>query len=500
MKRKIDLALGVAALLTAALLTAVASGDVPLGIPYEWVWPRLIGEPAAVNLLIAATGVAAYGAFAAAGFRSLGEPGPRHRREAVWLVGLMLGASALQAIVPIGAPGKYGLSRWGVIHVDRNSTGYYYVVKTEVEPDVWKFLADYPRWAHEQGAGHQGVHPPGLIAAYSGLLALMERHSGAALLLNAVMPPSTAAAFRDRETAYHESIPAADRAALYLATLIALLACAGTVAPLYLLARESLPPQAAWASAALWPLAPAANLFQPLSDVAYPLLSTTALAAAAWSARLRAEPERGPWASWAALAVASGAVMGFGMMFTLALLPVGLIVALVVLTKRGLGPARGLSVIVAIGAGFLGVVVACWLATGVDLLATWAANLVNNSRFNEGTRRSYLTWLLYNPFETAIAAGLPAFVWAIVGLTAGRRLVPRAAWCTIAVLAIADLSGRNMGEVARLWLLFLPPLFLAAGVGLTRLNAGVQAVFATIALIGIQTLGLQCMIQLVYSP
>ncbi|WP_165067082.1 hypothetical protein [Paludisphaera rhizosphaerae] len=509
MKRKIDLVLGLAALSTAILLTAVASGDVPLGIPGEWVWPRIIEDLPVGGLLIAGAGVAVYGAFAAAGFRSLGAVEVSRRREAAWLFGLVLGASAVQAVVPIGAPGRYGLERWGVIHCYRVCTGYYDVVKEQVGPDPWAFLADYPRWVRAQGAGHLGVHPPGLIAGYCGLLALTERHPAAADLLNSAMPSSTADGFRQVEVGMGMTIPAADRAAVYLATLITLFACAGTVAPLYLLARESLPPQVAWASAILWPLAPAANLFQPLSDVAYPFLSACALAAAAWAARLRSSSDVStlgggrPLASvlgWAFLAVVSGAVMGFGMMFTLALLPVGLSVALVVMTTRGLGLTRGLSVIVAIGAGFLGVVAACWLATRSDPFATWAANLANNARFNEGMRGSYLTWLIYNPFETAIAAGLPAFIWAAIGLTAGRRLVPRAAWCTLAVLAIADLSGRNMGEVARLWILFLPPLFLAAGVGLRRLNAGFQAVFVTVALTGVQTLGLQCMIQLVYPP
>ena len=54
--------------------------------------------------------------------------------------------------------------------------------------------------------------------------------------------------------------------------------------PLYLLARAAMPAPSAWAAAALWPLAPAANLFQPVADTTYPLLSTMAWALAAWAA------------------------------------------------------------------------------------------------------------------------------------------------------------------------------------------------------------------------
>ena len=99
--------------------------------------------------------------------------------------------------------------------------------------------------------------------------------------------------------------------------------------PLYLLARVALAAPAAWAAAALWPLVPAANLFQPVADTAYPLLSTSALALAAWAARSHERPGR-PALVGIGLAIASGMVMAFGMFFTLAFLPVGLIVALVV--------------------------------------------------------------------------------------------------------------------------------------------------------------------------
>ena len=49
------------------------------------------------------------------------------------------------------------------------------------------------------------------------------------------------------------------------------------------------------------------------------------------------------------------------------------------------------------------------------------------------------------------------------------RSAPRIAWITLGVLVVMNLVGRNMGEVARLWMLFLPPLLTAAGVGTGRL-------------------------------
>lgn len=499
MNRKVDLALGAASILVLGFLTGLHTGDVPLGIAGEWEWPRIGDRPTIARLLIAAVGVVAYGGFAARGWRALDASPPTRRREAGWVAGLTASAVALQVLIAIGAPDRYGLMRWSSIHLLPEATGYYDIAREQAGPDPWKFLADYPSWIEAQRPGHLAVHPPGLIAGYRGLLALMDRFGPAADLVNALTPPEVDRGFRAVEARRNAVVPGPDRAALYLASLITLLACAGTVAPLYLLARESLPPKPAWIAAALWPLAPALNLFQPLSDAAYPLLSATALASAAWSARLWGEPGGSAWRP-AALAVASGAVMGFGLLFTLALLPVGLIVALVVLATRSTSWRRRFLAIGWIGVGCAAVVAVAWLATGANMLVIWMWNLRHNAGFYEGSRRSYLPWLLFNPVELAVAAGLPAVVWTLASLAAADRRVPRAFWSAVFVTALANLSGGNRGEVARLWMIFLPPLFTAAGAGLDRLGGGRQAVFVTVVLTGIQTLGLQCLVQLVYPP
>jgi methylthioxylose transferase len=66
------------------------------------------------------------------------------------------------------------------------------------------------------------------------------------------------------------------------------------------------------------------------------------------------------------------------------------------------------------------------------------------------------------------------------------------------VILALNIVGRNMGEVARLWLLFMPPLLPAAAVGLTRIGGGTVALAITTALLGLQTLVLQTQIQVVY--
>ena len=61
-----------------------------------------------------------------------------------------------------------------------------------------------------------------------------------------------------------------------------------------------------------------------------------------------------------------------------------------------------------------------------------------------------------------------------------------------------NLTGRNMGEVARLWMLYTPPFLIAAARGLERLGGGPVALAISTALVGLQTLALQSMIQVVY--
>jgi hypothetical protein len=278
-------------------------------------------------------------------------------------------------------------------------------------------------------------------------------------------------------------------------SLLTLLACAGTVVPLYLLARAELPARSAWAAAALWPLAAAANMFQPGADTAYPLLSTSALAMAAWAARPSAGAGR--HSIGLALAVTSGLVLAFGMMFTLAFLPVGLIVALVIELAPSVSRARKAALILAVGAGFLSLTALGWILTSANPVIVWSWNLKNHARFYVESPRTYLAWLAINPIEMAIAMGLPAAVCCVFGLIRPRS-VPRVAWITLGVLVVMNLVGRNMGEVARLWMLFVPPLLTAAGAGLDRLGDGPRVLAISSALMGLQTLALENMIQVVY--
>jgi methylthioxylose transferase len=481
MRRSPLLTLAVQAALVAGLAVALWADKMPLGVPGEWVWSTTAvlpdATPSAPGIATALMGVAIYAAFAALGRRALAG-GAGRSAEGAWLAGLLAGAVAVQSAVIVGAPTGLDFSRWAAL-ADRGSSGYYTLAARIGDP--WAFWADYPRWIRKQDALHIGTHPPGLfLASYASRRAMTE-WPGAARVVDGVLPESARRGFR----ILTDGQPRVDRAAMGLIAVGTLLACCGTVVPLYLLVRLDRPAEEAWSAAALWPVVPTAALFHPIADTAFPLLSTGALACAAWAARGRP-----------ALALGAGLLLGVGMFFTLAYLPVGLIVALVVLTAPRASWGDKVSALVVTGIGFLAVTLASWAVSGADPFAIWWWNLKNHSRFYEEYPRTYLAWVIVNPIETAIAFGLPASVWLAVGLT-DRRL-PRVVWATLGVLVLLNLSGRNLSETARLWLPFLPPLLAGASAGMSRLGGGPLTLAATIVLMALEALTLQMEVQVAF--
>jgi hypothetical protein len=495
MRAKIGLLLLVQAALVVGFMIVVGAHVVPLGVPGEWVWQRVGYLPTTAGMSLAVLGVAAYAGFAAAGLRFLAVNRSR-AGVAAWLAGLALAAVGAEVLVPMGAAPGYDLTKWAAVNYLPGSSGYFQIARKEATPDPWRFFAEYHHWIRAQDSLHIGTHPPGLIALQCLLIGAMERFPSLADLLLDQMPLTVEAGFRVFTEHDAQPLSRADRAALYATALLTLLACALTVVPLYLLARAALPAPAAWAAAAFWPLAPAANLFQPVADTAYPLLSTTALALAAWAARSQRSIDR-PAAIGTCLAISSGMVMAIGMSFTLAFLPVGAIAAVIVLVDRSITWRMRGALVLAIGMGFAALVAAVSWATGADPIEIARWNLWHHARFYDEFPRTYWIWLLVNPIEMVVALGLPCAVWCALGLLAPRS-VPASVWSTLLVLLLVNLTGRNMGEVARLWMLLMPPLLLAAGLGVNRVAPRPAALGGSVGLLGLQTLGLQSMIQVVY--
>jgi hypothetical protein len=468
--------LGILVLQTVLVVTfccLVLSGRVPLGVPGEWTWLRVPNAPEVAWLPVGLAAVAAYAGFAAWGFRRLASP--RQRIEAAWVGSLALAAIVVQFLILTAAPEGYGIKKWSTICYP-GSSGYLLVAEHEAV-SIGRFWKNYPDWIRSQDSLHIGTHPPGLIV---GSRWVFQRMKSNPALLNAILDATPRELDRGIRTILGP-LTKPERATITLIGLATLIACAMTVVPIYILARSCVSPSEAWVSACLWPLVPAAVLFQPTADCAFPFLSASALALASRSCRGKS-----------LLAILSGLVLALGMQFTLAFLPVGLIVAIVLLVERG----HRLRHVALVGAGFFGLTGLIWLATRADPFLIWWINSRNHARFYEQYPRTYGLWVGVNLVEVIVSVGLPAAVWMVCAWPKRRDLVP--AWATLIVLLILNLSGKNLSEVARLWLPFVPMLLVAAGAGMKAAGGGAKTLAATITLTGLETLILQTTIQVVY--
>jgi hypothetical protein len=461
--------------LVAGLAFALRSKRIPLGVTGEWEWLRINAHLDVLAVILAGLSVIGYALYVCGGLRHTRTRG--HAR--LWLVGLVPAAVMVQVGIQEGAPFGYGLVKSAVSLANPGSSGYYGVAKGQIG-DLRTFLAAYPEWIKAQDALHVGTHPPGLFVVSWGLLRVMESHPDWARGIVGALPESFAVAFQTVSPS--RPLPIADRASLAMTGLLTLLGCSATVVPLYIMARSRLPASASWVAAALWPVVPAALMFQPTGDTAFPLLSTSALALAAWSSRRPV------------LAICAGVLLGFGTDFTLAFFPVGLIAAIVYLTEPGVSWRRKAGLLLLTGAGFLAVTLGFWVLTTANPFMIWRTNTANHARFYEQFPRSYWAWVVENPVELSIALGLPTVVWGL----AGFRSAPIVSWATIGTLIALTLSGKNLSEVARLWLPLMPSLLIVAGAAFDRLAARPLSLALTVALLGIQTLILQSMIQVVY--
>jgi hypothetical protein len=467
-------------LIQASLLLALAfvlwATRLPLGVRGEWEWPRVPVTAAAIDVALAALGALAYAVFASVGFRSLALERDGHRtRQAAWLAALVPAATLAQLAVLSGAPLGYGLTKWATLGM-RGSSGYYTVARTTMG-NPRAFWANYPRWIKAQDSLHIGTHPPGLFLASRTMLDFMRQRPGVSQAVVEHLPSSVDRGFRE----ILGPLPRADRAALGAIGMLTLLACMATSVPLYILARLSgLARTAAWAAAACWPLVPAAIMFQPAADTAFPLLSTTALALIARRSIVSS--------------TAAGVVMAIGMQFSLVFLPTGAIAAVMLLVQPTSSVKRRLLLVACTGVGFLVLTLALWAHSKANPFAIWWVNQQNHARFYVEYPRRYLAWIVENPVELAVALGLP-FVALIL---AGLRRAPLVSWVTLALLLALTVSGKNLSEVARLWLPFMPALLLPIGTRSNRESTEPWQLGATLLLTAIQTLVLQSAIQLVY--
>ena len=471
-----------------AVVAGVGWGSFALGVPGEWTWGRVPPTVplwlALVPLLIAAP---LYLGFVWIGAQRIERS--RLWELPAWILGLIVCGFAWLWIAQEAAPENYQLSKAVWVLYFRGSSGYFSEAN-DAAGDLTAYLAGYDRKMAEGDVLHIGTHPPGLIVALRLLLGMCREFPALVDAALATQSDSVRAAFSgfDSTSDRPRSLSRVERAVLWLAALLVQAGTVLTVVPLFGLLRMTCSRRASWLAVAFWPTVPALALFLPKADCLYPLFAMAFL-----------------WLSLTAIArrshllsVLAGLVLWVSLTMTLAFLPIALVALLAGLwtiardsptirarsaSEAVISPPRSRFGLVnkalmsarrllpAAGWGALGFVVPC-LATAwflkLNLLRVWWLNLQNHAGFYSQYPRTYWKWLLINPLELTIAAGVPLTLLAIWSIAGQWRATDtrRAAgydWAWLVTLGLLWLSGKNMGEAARLWILLMPFLIWSAG-------------------------------------
>jgi|SRR5579863_6286945 len=454
--------------------------------PAEWRWEYSAGGldlrgPAALVVATALGGLGlAWGHHRLAGWRG----GP------LFAVGC---GAAFTLALTVAQPG--GLARVTAALVSRNSFGY--VWDAALAPATGALLADYP--AASAGLNqHSLTHPPGPLLAVRAL-GWLDR----LLPPPAPCPPATLATGGGRNGGGGggcSSLPALATAAIdrelqrarshgrpvpqpppgpWVVTVLALLlpALSALAAwPLYRLARIwGQGPETAMLAAVLWLLVPARSLFTPSFDQALPALLVGAACLAAAGGRLRAAA--------AGLLLFAACFLSYGCLPALPLVAACAVAAPGRGARHAPGDETGGEAETspdwlrwsALAAGFALPYLALAVGAGHDPWHALRTALELHHRIAVEPR-SYLTWLLWNPYDFALLLSPAVLILAVATISRPPRTTPRLkaalamprerlaawTWCTLLVLLL--LSGGVRGEAGRIWLIWMPfaCLFAAA--------------------------------------
>ncbi len=471
----ISVAIGLTILQVILLLTP----GVSLGVSGEWAWPQIpAGNAAILTVLLAILLSAGYLVFLWRGGRWLDQSGRSHK-----LTGFLLLIVATWILIPTfrsipsGIYGTAGLS-W-ITYYPRMS-GYYSAAMQD-DQSYSEFLAGYEEVVRQGDYLHQGTHPPGLILYFRLLKTVCTASPEFSNLLIRVESSALHDGLNVLEQLAQENgqtFSQASRAVLSLNLWITYFAAAVTVIPLFLIVHQFASFRAAWLVAGLWPLIPSLAVFAPKSDLLLPFFST--MTAACWIVAVRKKS--------LGLSLLAGLIFWCGCLISLAVLVVPVILAVWVILdnlfetwfrehnridrpaflkfSRRL-PWKSIAGSLAI---FIAMTVAVALLFEMNLWTIWRLNLQNHASFYDHNSRTYFAWLLVNPLELTFTLG-PAVTLLVLGTLffgiSQRKWTSGTAWTLSVVIVWGFLwiSGKNMGEAARLWI-FLTPLFLSAGGGL----------------------------------
>ncbi len=440
----------------------------PLGVPGEWVWPRHALPLDIFEMLdriiwplLCGSAIVVY---CTGSMRLIGNAGIVRRGLLLFgLTGLsFLWLSAVRQAAP--SPHRELRPTW--ILYDKYASGYFYNATFKVT-STKQMLSDYEARMAEGDVLHEGTHPPGLLLLNRSLLKLTDAFPAVVEFSESLQNAETVRMFREVEAAGQMARPLSksELAALHLSSILSALFVAMTVIPVFGLTQRITDSRIAWRAASLMITVPTIGVFVPRSDVLYACSGMIL----AWVVVCAFLTEGRGW-RWI-LAVLAGVALCGCLLISLAHLPVLVMLAIfvcgftIVDLRRRMLPILETTTITALS--FFATCAVWQYMTQCSLLHVWQLNLGNHAAFYSQSPRSWSAWFAVNPIELAMAVGLPVAVISIVGIyqlvtvskaSRGRRFNNGQMFTIACVLTwtLLWLSGKNMGEAARLWCFATP--------------------------------------------
>lgn len=217
------------------------------------------------------------------------------------------------------------------------------------------------------------------------------------------------------------------------------------IIPLYFLAKHIYGVRSATRSALIYIVTPSVVLFTPINDVFLPLFPVISLFLFYKSLDKNS----------LLYILFSGIVMSIGVLFSLSLLPLLFLFFVIYLHKIYKDKVINKEKIILgfnfiLGLLILPIFLLFFNFNLLEVTKTLMSGLPEN--------REYITWIFYNLYDFFIFSGIPVFVLFIVTLL--KRKIDSLLLAFISMLFLLNFSGAVRGEVARIWIPFIPILIL----------------------------------------
>ena len=460
------------------LLTVIATvllllvSNVPLGVPDEWVWRR---QQLPENLIEALDRLAIPGIVGAIVVAFAQFVDRRIERSSkfvcvIFIALLVVGAlSWLNAVRQSAATPHRELRPLWVLY-DRFASGYFFDAAFHTS-SAKELLAGYEQRMAKGDVLHEGTHPPGLFLLNFWAIKATERSETLTSLAEWTIGAESVRLFRLMEADVQTARPLtrSEFAALCLVSFFSTLLSAMTVIPVYVLVSRLLNRRAGWRAACVMLTVPSLAVFAPRSDTVYAFSASMILCLLVQSVVAESKFVR------CLCSVMAGVAVFVSLTVSLAHIPVlvacGLFFLLICLGPPSLRvPWQHVVVSCVVALAVFACAVTIWSdATDCNLVRVWSWNLSNHAGFYKQSSRTWWKWFFVNPVELSFSIGLPltfVFLESLTRIVRGLKADPgqttvmiRLALSLFATWAALWISGKNMGEAARLWC-FLTPWFV----------------------------------------